>query len=625
MSKLIKNQCRRVRYVGLFFVFLFGMFSSLWAQTFQKDGLTYKVIPDARAQVEIVECDSSLKHLFIPDSVTYSGNKYCVASLYLPLFFSVDSLESFDVVAGHPFFTVQDGVLFNKEKTELLKYPSGLKESLYVVPSTVRKIGERAFMESAVQSVVLPSALTEIDRFAFSYCHSLKSIVFGKKLRVIERTAFIGCSALISVEIPEGVDTIGRAAFADCTSLQFVQLPSTVSLRYPFINCPSLKEIRVAKKNPFYSSEDGVLFNKDKTVLLKYPSNKADTVYRIPDTVKELEWNAFDGVKSLVRIAFPGSLHNIQEGVFRDCPSLTTLEIPKSLQYISHKYFAKCNSLNSVILAEGIDTLDLYRFRLHPKSVTFPASLQSLGIVFYEGFPIPDFGEIKVSPDNRIFMSEDGVLYNKDQTKVILYPSLKQDSVYIVPSGVKTIQGFHSLGSHIKTLVLSDSLESIDYSTLMRCKSLDTMVINHEFRLTRLSRTPPRTFFPYRVRSIRIGKNVNIDEMAGYLACDTYEFIVSEENPEYSSEDGVVFNKDKTRLILYPAGRKDSVYVVPSTVKEIDPAAFNRANYLTTLILPDGLKTIDQSLLYLCPSIKKLRLPPYVEITNIYGKPYMIR
>lgn len=340
MSKLIKNQCRRVRYVGLLFVFLLGQFSSfLCAQTFQKDGLTYEVIPDARAQVEIVECDSSLKHLFIPDSVTYCGKKYCVALCGgYP-----DSLEYITVADNNPFMSSLDGVLFNKERTELLRYPKGLKNSSYVVPASVRKICTNAFCLASVKLVKLSPSVKEIDNLAFSLCFSLKSIVFGKKLRVIGRNAFTGCSALASVEIPEGVDSIERAAFAGCPSLQFAQLPSTVSyMRYPFINCPSLKEIRVAKKNPFYFSEDGVLFNKDKTVLLKYPSNKADTVYRIPDTVKELEWNAFDGVKSLVRIAFPGSLHNIQEGVFRDCPSLTTLEIPKSLQYISHKYFAKC-------------------------------------------------------------------------------------------------------------------------------------------------------------------------------------------------------------------------------------------------------------------------------------------
>ena len=624
MSNLIINQSCLVRYVGLFFVFLLGQFSSLWAQTFQKDGLTYEVIPDAQAQVEIVECDSSLKHLFIPDSVTYCGKKYCVVLCGgYP-----DSLEYITVADNNPFMSSLDGVLFNKERTELLRYPRGLKNSSYVVPASVRKICTNAFCLASVKSVKLSPSVKEIDNLAFSLCFSLKSIVFGKKLRVIGRNAFTGCSALTSVEIPEGVDTIERAAFAECASLQFAQLPSTVSyMRHPFINCPSLKEVRVAKGNPFYSSEGGVLFNKDKTVLLKYPSNKADTVYRIPDTVKELEWNAFDEVKSLVRIAFPGSLHNINKDVFRACPSLTTLEIPKSLLHISREEFEECNSLNSVVFAEDVDTLDLYHFRLHPKSVTLPASLQCLHLYLYnEGYPIPGLGEVKVSPDNRIFMSEDGVLYNKDQTKVILYPSQKKDSVYIVPHKVKNIQRALFVDSNIKTLVLPDSLESIDYLSFSGCFSLDTIVINHEFRLMYLSyRTPPITFFSYGARSVRIGKNVNIDEIAGYLACDAHEFVVSEENPEYSSEDGVVFNKDKTRLILYPAGRKDSVYVVPSTVKEIAPNAFNKPDSLTSLILPDGLKTIDQNLLYECSFIKKLRLPPYVEITNIWRQPYIIR
>ncbi len=627
MSNLIINQSCLVRYVGLFFVFLLGQFSSLWAQTFQKDGLTYEVIPDAQAQVEIVECDSSLKHLFIPDSVTYCGKKYCVALLHLPLFSNVDSLESFDVAAGHPFFAVQDGVLFNKEKTELLKYPTGLKDSLYVVPSTVRKIGKKAFEASAVQSVVFPSALKKIDYLAFSLCFSLKSIVFGKKLRVIGRHSFIGCSALTSVEIPEGVDTIGRAAFAHCTSLQFVQLPSTVSyMRYPFIDCPSLKEVRVAKGNPFYSSEGGVLFNKDKTVLLKYPSNKADTVYRIPDTVKELEWNAFDEVKSLVRIAFPGSLHNINKDVFIDCPSLTTLEVSKNWAIVDREIFADSPLLKSIVFSEGVNFISEYPFKFKSlpnlEYLYFPATLDDLSYYFWIAFH--HLREIKVAADNPKYTALDGVLFNKEITELIKYPSNKPDSIYIVPSTVKKI-AMHAFdnASKLKSIVLSDSLEEMDASAFSGCYSLARLIVPSDFCIKSsfaLSALPS-----LKLRILKVGKKVDVAEIPLYWGTELIRYEVSEENADYSSENGVLFNKDKTRLIRYPCGRKDSVYVVPSTVREIDQNAFNKLRYLTSLILPEGLEKIDKSSFDGCYSLKTVQIPPHVRITNNRPFPMIIR
>lgn len=544
MSKLIKNQCRRVRYVGLLFVFLFGMFSSLWAQTFQKLGLTYKVIPDARAQVEIVECDSSLKHLFIPDSVTYCGKKYCVALCGgYP-----DSLEYITVADNNQFLSSLDGVLFNKERTELLRYPRGLKNSSYVVPASVRKICNHAFCLASVKSVKLSPSVKEIDNLAFS-------------------------------------------------------------------RCSSLKEIRVARRNPFYSSEDGVLFSKDKTILYRYPAAKADTAYYIPSTVKTLVPFAFENALSLLRIRLPENLYYMEKSIFKGCRSLRTLEIPKNVSTIYRSFFSDSPLLKSVVFSEGVEYMPRHSYQLKYffdlETVSFPATLTDFSDYFWEN--MNHLREIRVAADNPKYTAVDGVLFNKKQTLLIKYPCNKPDSVYIVPPTVKIIaKNAFECAFNLKHLVLPDSLEIADASTFYSIP-LSTLFAPKAFHLMGFRKDFVALF---KLKTLKMGKKMDVTEMFLDWGPELIRYEVSEENPDYSSEDGVLFNKDKTCLIRYPAGRKDSVYVVPSTVKEIDPDAFYGANNLTTLILPDGLKTIDQNLLYVCPSIKKLRLPPYVEITN---------
>ncbi|MBR1592731.1 MAG: leucine-rich repeat domain-containing protein [Ruminococcus sp.] len=139
--------------------------------------------------------------------------------------------------------------------------------------------------------------------------------------------AFYGCSSLTSVIIPDSVKSIGTYAFNSCIALTSVTISDSVTSIgiHTFYWCNSLTGIEVSEKNPNYSSENGVLFNKDKTELIQYPIGNTETEYHIPDSVINIAENAFFHSKRLTSVTIPDSVTSIGRGAFGGCESLTSV------------------------------------------------------------------------------------------------------------------------------------------------------------------------------------------------------------------------------------------------------------------------------------------------------------
>ena len=157
-------------------------------------------------------------------------------------------------------------------------------------------------------SYVIPSSVTEIGGFAFSGCTGLKSVIIPSSVRKIGGGAFNGCTSLKSVTIPSSVTKIEYNTFRECTGLKSVTIPSSVTeIGYnAFFGCTGLKSITVDKNNKNYTSVDGVLFNKNKTEILIYPSAKGSS-YVIPNSVTKIKDYAFYGCTSLKSVTIPSS------------------------------------------------------------------------------------------------------------------------------------------------------------------------------------------------------------------------------------------------------------------------------------------------------------------------------
>ena len=222
------------------------------------------------------------------------------------------------------------------------------------------EIGRWAFSGcSSLTSISIPSSVEYIGLMAFDGCDSLTSISIPEGVKAIEDHAFSGCSGLTSISIPSSVEYIGDFAFQDCSGLTSIDIPEGVTTieAGAFGGCSSLN-ISVDKKNTKYSSEDGMLLDKEKTTLIAYPSAK-ETVNNVPTSVTTIMRAAFIYCDSLTSISIPEGVTTIGNEAFIGCSGLTSITIPSSVTSIGDYAFLSCSGLTSIDLskATGLTTI----------------------------------------------------------------------------------------------------------------------------------------------------------------------------------------------------------------------------------------------------------------------------
>ena len=274
--------------------------------------ITAVAFPDSLTSIgpEAFKNCASLTRITIPAGVTRIDES---------AFWECPALESILVSVLNPVYSSSaDGVLFNAEKTRLIRYPQGKKDG-YTIPSRVTHIGGGAFRD----------------------CVNLSGVTIQNGVAAIEGGAFWNCSSLTSVKIPASVTYIDAWAFSGCSRLEAIPVDDT---------------------NPvFCNGVGGVVLNREKTKIIRYPSGKKGD-YAIPTDIKQIGGGAFEGSMGLSGVTIPAGITVVEGGTFKNCSNLTSAVLPSTVTRLRGEAFSHCSNLTALALPEMLVELGGFAF-----------------------------------------------------------------------------------------------------------------------------------------------------------------------------------------------------------------------------------------------------------------------
>lgn len=357
------------------------------------------VLPDSLERIDdyaFLGCEN-LESITISENVKIIGKNP---------FIGCSKIQAFAVNENNTNFCTYDGVLYDKMKTRLIACPYSKSGEINSIPNTVKTIGVSAFQaHNDITAVTIPESVETIEKDAFYCCENLSSVSIQGAVS-IEEDAFAECYELETVTLPETLKTIGDGAFRECYDLANINLPKNMTsigtkaftecgdvtnFDIPagvnvigdsaFADCYSLLNINVDGNNQYYSSKDGILYNKNKTVLITCPKGKSGVIDGIPETVKELSNEAFLNCAKITDVKLPSSLTVIGENAFKDCTGLVKFRIPENVNKIETGAFQLCTYLEEVTLPETLTDLGDYAFYscYKLKKISIPKNVERIG------------------------------------------------------------------------------------------------------------------------------------------------------------------------------------------------------------------------------------------------------
>ena len=247
---------------------------------------------------------------------------------------------------------------------------------------------------SSVKEVIIPEGVTEIGRAAFYNCKGLSDIKIPGTVETIGGVAFAKTN-LIDMVIPEGVTNILWDAFEECDSLIKVTIPSTVTKldSQPFRYCYNLTYINVSEENNVYCDVEGVLYNKEKTVIIKYPKGKKEKKYVILEGVTDISNSAFQYCSFLENVEFPNTVKEIEGYAFYGCSNLTNIALPEGIERIQYGAFQDCYNLKNINIPTGITEISQWTFgdNYGLTKIEIPTTVTTIGYAaFYDCYGLED-------------------------------------------------------------------------------------------------------------------------------------------------------------------------------------------------------------------------------------------
>lgn len=503
-------------------------------------------------------------------------------------------------------------------------------------------------IHAKIPETIAGKKVISIGDHSFYYQLYLKSVEIPEGVTNIGNQAFYNCIGLTNLKIPDSVIDIGERAFEACSGLREIEIPqNVVNLgEYAFWSCSSLEQVRILAE------------------LTKIPDNAFNDCSNLksvmlPKSITEIGEGTFEGCNSLEQITIPESVTKIGGSAFKGCSILSAVKIPSGVTVIYNSAFAKCTGLQTVTLSESVTEIGEFAFQdcFNLQSINLSniksikrwafagcgklADITLCPQISYVGYgAFRDCGSITeflVPSDNSHYCTVDGVLYNQSKTELIQCPAGKSE--------VNILAGVTKIGEHafcgcskLKQIVLPAGITTIEMCTFDGCSALSSIVIPDgvtgigKWAFSQCSGLQ-HVELPESVTQIRdyafdyctgltkivIPRSVTDMGSSVFAGCENLRSVqAASGSQKLTSVDGILYSKDMTELILYPAGKSDTVFAVPNTVKIIADSAFMYCRNLTDVFLPQGLTDIGKAAFCDCDAMKNITIPDSVE--RIAGK-----
>lgn len=485
------------------------------------------------------------------------------------------------------------GIYKKTEFPEKIAYGMPGEEAVVPATETVWKVGD--VIEEGDGVFVFAGIRYEVFK---DYVNGKERAISVLKVLPLKGDTYAG-----KVTIPEivsyhrrklSVTEVDYRAFDNCPELTELVVPKTVTYIPSISGSPKVECVTVAEENPYYRSLDGVLYGQERygrrekgeySELLYYPPAHPGEHFVIPEFVESIAAFAFSNCQKLKSVVLADKVTSICEGAFQNCINLKSITWGASLRFIWGKAFENCTALKSIVFTDSIEDVssDAFRGCTNISSITF-----AKGKYFdLDSLPKDCF------PWGQDSFTLDGVRYapykafDREEAALLAVVDLPKDADTFFPD--------------ITTLIIPAKVEHYGFIyKVSECKS--------SFRqfpsLKRLE-------LPSTVIKVDIAEIENLQEV-----------VVDKGNTEFSTEDGVLFNKQKTVLLSFPLGRNVKRYVIPSGVQQIAEEAFRGQPFIEEIVFPDSTIAIEKRAFADCRSLREVHLGKNIKKIGIESFAY---
>ena len=517
--------------------------------------------------VEVIELPTHLENLGGAFRLFYLN--YDVNPIY-----ALENLKSIVIHESNPYFSVEDNVLYTKDMTELLYYPSGKTDKIYEMPDFVTNIFSEAFQNNIyLEEIKIGSrygmyyctlaedvGLPNLKRYSVAVDNYFFTQVDGVLFNYdqTELIAYPTGRKAVSYTVPSTVKDLYGYCMKGAT-IGTVILPSDINMTNfssyfsPFVDS-HIGAVEITDSE-YYTSQDGVLYTKNLDAIAYWPSEKKVTNLTFPSTLKSLRLDkeTIPCISEVTQITIPRDTSEINS--IKDMDSLSEVSVEKGNQsfvmYSGCLYNKDCSELvilppklkNTSITIPGNYRKYHYATELREAEAITTVVVNGTG----EEFPyqlLPNLAKIKLGKNNTKAKVVSDVLYSKTMSKLVWYPQNKKDTKFTIPSTVTS---------------MSD-----------------------------------KSFWQQRyLQSVTLPKNMKYNEYIQWFEdCKKLKEIkVAAGNKSLAASDGVLFTKDMKQLLYYPAGKTTKSYSIPDKTETFNIRTKNE--YLTDLKLSKNLSRIS--------------------------------